>query len=437
MKRVIPYLFLFIPFLSRGNEIDKLKTNKDVEQFITKKVDTSWNYRFPVTDSLGYTTEKTKASFLKIDIDNNGLTDLLIYEKYCFAVLDSGNGHYQYRYIDGNRIYHFVDAMQTKEGTLLVFNEWNESYAKYAYSPENDTLIFRSGKFIEYKTDYAISTYLPHSHTHTNKIDKLQTTKDVEEFLAEKVDSNWKHVSPFTLNKGSAYRAKKAGVLKIDIDNNGLTDLLIYGQNCFAILDTGNGPYKLLGNYYPPYNVEMGEPWEYFAEMIMLKNTPLLLFKRLEGSDEDTNFSPRTDTMVFKFDALIKYNAWPDTIKIEEINFSSDGGYGGPIFEMKIDSNRRLTYKRHDYEVGWTDFYTTVDKALFDKLIGTINYLKITSLKDSYAIENAVDFAAYTLEIKFNNGKIKKIYDYGIVGTSGLICLYNQLIDLQTPQYWD
>jgi hypothetical protein len=61
--------------------------------------------------------------------------------------------------------------------------------------------------------------------------------------------------------------------------------------------------------------------------------------------------------------------------------------------------------------------------------------LKLTSLKDEYSV-NWTDDQTSTLEIKFNNGQIKRISDYGMIGTFGLEHIYDQLFALRKTQKW-
>jgi hypothetical protein len=56
-------------------------------------------------------------------------------------------------------------------------------------------------------------------------------------------------------------------------------------------------------------------------------------------------------------------------------------------------------------------------------------------LKKSYAVRWTDDQTG-TLTITYNNGKIKKISDYGMRGTHGLRYLYGLLISLRTNQNW-
>lgn len=80
-------------------------------------------------------------------------------------------------------------------------------------------------------------------------------------------------------------------------------------------------------------------------------------------------------------------------------------------------------------------FTTTIDDAHYRQLTAMINYVKLRSLKNKYAVR-WTDDQTVSLEIKYNNGLVKKIEDYGAIGTFGLECLYNQLFALRNTQDW-
>jgi hypothetical protein len=74
-------------------------------------------------------------------------------------------------------------------------------------------------------------------------------------------------------------------------------------------------------------------------------------------------------------------------------------------------------------------------QANYDELIGLLNYLDFPSLKDSYAV-NWTDDQTSVLKITYNNGKVKEIKDYGLIGTLGLSRVYSILFDLRENQQW-
>lgn len=243
--------------------------------------------------------------------------------------------------------------------------------------------------------------------TNANDIDRLKTIKDVGQFLIKEIDTNDDIHSYGIVN-----------FYKLDLDNNGLTDLIVDRNVCFIVLDMGNGQYEKRSIYAgKPYTVVNAIHW---------KGNPLLIVKSSDVHNNVRTYNLQNDTLTFKFGDFIEYNSNPDHLKVEEINFKSDGGsmIAGASFEMKIGQNRKMTYRK-----GKTVSTTIIDAAVFDKLIQTINYIKLDSLESGYSVE-WTDDEDVELEVKFNNGKIKKIGDYGACGTFGLQNLYRQLFSL-------
>ena len=135
---------------------------------------------------------------------------------------------------------------------------------------------------------------------------------------------------------------------------------------------------------------------------------------------------PGLDTIVYKFGGFIEYNAQPgEVLHVEGINFKGDEGYGAIAFELNIDSARRATYTRNPYAPR--KYAGEVDSAAFGRLVQLMSYIQLPLLQDGYADTNIVDVQTYTLEVRYNGGKTKRIRDYGGYGTDGLYSVYNQL----------
>ena len=83
-----------------ANDIDNLQTIEEVQKFLVEKkvVVIGWNLtpKNMTTDTSSF----GKGKFFKIDLDNNGLTDLVVNGEYLFSVHDIGNGKYQCYFID-------------------------------------------------------------------------------------------------------------------------------------------------------------------------------------------------------------------------------------------------------------------------------------------------------------------------------------------------
>ena len=138
-----------------------------------------------------------------------------------------------------------------------------------------------------------------------------------------------------------------------------------------------------------------------------------------------------TDTLIFKFGDFYEYNPSPDNFSIQAISISTTPCYGScPIFELDIKGDGTANYDAQEYNDKTGKFKAIIDTASFSKLIQTINYIKLTSLKDAYRV-HWTDDQTVTLEIKFNDALVKKISDYGKIGTYGLQHLYSQLFALR------
>jgi len=271
------------------------------------------------------------------------------------------------------------------------------------------------------------------NYVKANDIDKLKTPEDVQRFLEQKVDTTWKKYDFFeTTGKKDTATYGKGKFFKLDLDNNGLTDLLINGKYFFAITDNGSG-------HYESHFIDRGT---FMLDKHTLKN---IIYKDKKtlleiGSYSEFNFgkndNTKTDTLVLIFGEFYEYNSTPDNFKIEEIYFSTSGCYGTcPIFELSIKPDKTAKYNAIEYNDKKGIYKTTLDTASYAKLLQTINYIKLTSLNDNYSV-NWTDDQTVTVEIKYNNGLTKKISDYGAIGTFGLEHLYDQLFALRKTQKW-
>lgn len=265
-----------------------------------------------------------------------------------------------------------------------------------------------------------------------NDIDNLNTIDDVQKFLVNKVNKEWKGITFIESNPADTSAFGKGKFFKIDLDNNGLTDLVINGTYFFAVTDNGDGKYE-------SHIIDRGAFLidKYTLVNIIYKDTtPLLLIKGYSEYTKRIDNKSITDTLIFKYGDFTEYNAFPDDLNIEEIHFSTTACYGTcPIFELSIMADQTATYNAIEYNEETGEFKTTIDTSSYNNLIRTINYIKLTTLEDGYSA-NWTDDQTVTLQIKYNNGQVKTITDYGAIGTFGLEHLYEQLFELRGTQKW-
>lgn len=269
----------------------------------------------------------------------------------------------------------------------------------------------------------------------TNDIDFLKCNDDVQDFLVKKVYKGWKGTNFFGASGGDTSVYGKNGFLKLDLNNDGHTDLLINGEYFFAVTADGNEKYSTHFIDRGAFTLDKYT----LTDIIYKDKTPLIVIKRFAREpyritpQQDTT---KKDTLLLKFGQLIEYNSSPDKFSINEINFKTLGCFGScPVFEMSIKASGISDYNAINYNDKKGRFKTRIDTASFNKLCATINYLNLRTIKDSYSV-GWTDDRTMELEIKYNNGEVKKIQDYGGIGTFGLQNLYSQFYALRTTQKW-
>ena len=94
-----------------------------------------------------------KGNFFKLDLDNNGLTDLLINGKYFFAITDNGKGNYESHFIDrGTFMFdkHILkNIIYTDKRPLLEIGSYSEYNFGDNDNTKSDTLVLIYGDFYE------------------------------------------------------------------------------------------------------------------------------------------------------------------------------------------------------------------------------------------------------------------------------------------------
>lgn len=251
-----------------------------------------------------------------------------------------------------------------------------------------------------------------------NKIDSLKTLDEVQEFLVKKIHPAFQNTFFEAYDADTTFYGNNT-FHKLDFDGNGLTDMLIDGQSLFIITDDGNQQYHhhhIESLEYP--NLKRTTP-----KIIYRNNKPLLV---REGKD----------TLIMLFGSLIEYNPKPDTLDIEQIDFSAFGCFGPcPVFDMSIISDGRATcnFKNNNAQQG--NYKAKISPPALDTLIQTLNYIKLSSLHDHYD-SNFSEPASVETRITFNNGQTKNIKDDDMDGSFGLRNLYRQIFKLPITQKW-
>jgi hypothetical protein len=102
---------------------------------------------------------------------------------------------------------------------------------------------------------------------------------------------------------------------------------------------------------------------------------------------------------------------------------------------LSIENSRKSSYNAKNNNSKRGKFHTVIAEAEYNKLLKTIEYIRLPTLKDNYSV-GWTDDNTVILEISYNNGQVKKIRDYGTIGTFGLENLYRQIYSLRHTQKW-
>ena len=277
---------------------------------------------------------------------------------------------------------------------------------------------------------------------YANQIDNIKTDEDLDNFFR----INLKGFEDFTIasltqlypNSTHKKIADSLGIIpwqKVDLDNNGLTDLLVYGiwqeENYFiAIIDEGDKITYRLFDKSVLKNV-------LFPELTTINQQVVLILHHACKYDcEKKGPILKRDTLTYKFGNFIETNFTTNTYNIKKIEFSTTMCAGNcPVFQLEI-----IPFGTSKFNADFNNeikgkFKAIIDTSSLNSLLTLLNYIDFPCLKNHYTVPGTC-YPESTLKISYDKGKTKTITDYGEIGTFGLIMLYKKLFSLRTNQDW-
>ena len=141
---------------------------------------------------------------------------------------------------------------------------------------------------------------------------------------------------------------------------------------------------------------------------------------------------------------FIELNKKQKMYHIEKIEYQTTRCFGTcPQFKIVIDKSKNATFDaqhhnrkdKNEKEIKGKYKATIKDKD-FDEIVNFLNDIDFPNLKDNYTVGRK-DYPSCFLTITYDNGKLKKISDLGLSGTSGLKKIYNLLFELRFNQEWE
>lgn len=264
-------------------------------------------------------------------------------------------------------------------------------------------------------------------------------------FYSSELSDKYEHEPVLDTSKLDRKPLGKGRFFKADLDNNGRTDLIIYGTSLFGVTYQGNGTYHR-HSIFPIHPVLD----ELELRRIDTISGSIALFIRSKPDvtvTEAHRWGMRFDTLVLKYGGFIEHNAAPDTLSIEEITLATYGCHGTcPVFTLTVKRTglSELDARHYNGECNESNdfrgmqgcFHTVVDPKSFTTLESLINYIDVWSLPPEGfdSMESCV--GGCRLEIRFRDGQVRKFYDVGMRGTYGLKTLYDRLSSLRDSLEW-
>ena len=283
----------------------------------------------------------------------------------------------------------------------------------------------------------------------------LTTEKEVQLFMDSLFDENEPKFKVGSIHKATGRYARDTALIeladslglkdsfyKADFDENGIMDIVVSGNyyedfRYFAIMFQKNNQCRLFWLSRRMFNERT------LFRVIHLKRKPALEyhhFPYLVKKGQKPAFIKKT--LVFYAGDFVEYNSNVKKHKIEKVEYNTGYCFGTcPVFELTIDSKRnaQLNARSHNKSKNTKSlrghFITRVNKSDYKILSNLLNYIDIENLKDKYSVP-WTDDQSCTLTITYDGGKVKKIEDYGLVGTYGLDNVYRMLFEMRFTQDW-
>jgi hypothetical protein len=287
-----------------------------------------------------------------------------------------------------------------------------------------------------------------------NRVDALKTDSDVASFIIS-LDKKFHKKDDLTFIVKStediikafdcdsnirAYRIKNWE--KLDINNDGLTDLFVIGYwdneyLSLVAIDMGNEKFKLVSLNYSPF------PECQIAQVYKEGSLALLLFhsKKIEFNPNEKRLYmqkevPATDTLIYKFDGFVERNKSPSAYEIQTVQFETGRCFGEcPVYSIEFNKMDPVTYIAGMYSPKEGTFISYISAAKRKEIYDLLNYISVKKLNDDYKVD-WTDDATCWLTVTFSDGSVKKIKDYGEIGTFGLRRLYALFSEMRDKEDW-
>lgn len=222
-------------------------------------------------------------------------------------------------------------------------------------------------------------------------------------------------------------------IYKADLDGNGYTDMVVDGGIIIVVMNMID---KVEGYMFTP--IQNVIRLEHGISLPDKSNAFLLKYKHC-GADTVT-----ADTIVYKFNAFVKYNPHFKPVGIRKINYYFSNSSAMVCYErqncMEINKDGRCYLKYADTpfdpgRYGNTTFSATLDSKQVSELWSLIGYINVKSKNDAYAhwINHA---EGGTFVFHFDDGTVKGITVWATVPPISLRYLSKNIAGISRELQW-
>ncbi len=281
--------------------------------------------------------------------------------------------------------------------------------------------------------------------SHRNKIDDAKTDKDIRSILS-KADPQWLEVldtdTADVRDTDRRHIADSLGVkplVKADFDHNGYTDMMVMGHNSIngnrvkVVMDEGGDKFSIR-ELSKDFDTEIFPVFQYIDQR------PCIIVYRTGSFDwfkAQTENILRADTLIYRFGDFIELNRHPAAHHIEKLEYETSPCFGTcPVFNIKINKRRMATYTPIMYDDSHHSSQARIDSASYTELVNLLNYIDFEKLDSDYRVQ-VTDQPGCTLTIRYDDGKVKRIHDYPMQGTKGLMRVYDMFFRFRKNEDWE
>ncbi len=279
-----------------------------------------------------------------------------------------------------------------------------------------------------------------------NRIDDLKTDEDVRTFAMETFPDygDFTLWSTETLLKNAHCKEsfENAGLKswkKVDLNNDGLTDLLMivdkHPENQqIALLSKDDNTYDLKIVIWNMQDCEFVKPIEFEGKNYLQIN-------RFKSSPYDRTSTDTAkyfvDTLTYKFDSFVELNSTKTRRgDIASVSFRTIGCHGEcPVFNLEISKEGKMNFEGICFTNYIGKSSDIISRKKRKRIFELLNYIEPMRLKRNYTVPWSDDSEMLTT-IVFKDGSSRTIDDYGMVGTFGLMSLYDKVIAIAAETDW-